>query len=151
MEKSKAGRKQFLLEHLMKQEELDISTQGFQFYGFFLCKKAFVQLSGVSDYLVDEACKAFERGQCVFSHGNQIGMRDSEASLAFIIWMKQHAENYGNQSPEEEMIILPACFGQKELFLQYTSEAPEPHIKLSTFYRLFKVGLQIMIKKTRKP
>jgi hypothetical protein len=95
IEKPKAGRKQFLLDHLIKQEELDIPTNGFQFFGFFLCKKAFVQLSGVSDYIVEEACKAFEIGQTVFSHGNETGMRETEGTLGFVIWMKQHAINYG--------------------------------------------------------
>ena len=116
LQKSKSERKQFLLDHLIKQEELDVRTDGFQFFGLFFCKKSFVQVSGVSDYLVSEACKAFETGQTVFSsHGNTIGMRETEATLGFIIWMKQHAVNYGNQAPDEETIVHPACYKQKDI------------------------------------
>ena len=146
LEKPKTARKQYLLDHLIKQEELGIPTDGFRFFGFYICKKALVILSGVSDYLVEEACKAFENGQSVFSHGNQIGMRDTEASTGFVIWMKQHAINYGNQAPDEESIILPACFSQKDVFDQYVSEVPEPKIKQSTFYRLFKAVLNLVIR-----
>ena len=145
LEKPKTARKQYLLDHLIKQEELGIPTDGFRFFGFYICKKALVILSGVSDYLIEEACKAFENGQSVFSHGNQIGMRDTEASTGFVIWMKQHAINYGNQAPDEESIILPACFSQKDVFDQYVSEVPEPKIKQSTFYRLFKVVLNLFL------
>ena len=135
--KSKTERKQFLLDHLIKQEELGVSTSGFQFYGIFLCKKAFVEISGVSNYLVVEACKGFEIGQTVFHHGNSVGMRETEATLGFIIWMKQHAVNFGNQAPDEETLVLPACYHLTDLFQQYESEAPLPRIKRSTFYRLF--------------
>ena len=137
--KPKAKRKQFLLDHLMKQEELNISTSGFQFYGFFFCKKSFVVVSGLSNYLVDEACKAYENGQTVFSHGNTIGMRETEATFGFITWMKHHAVTYGNQAPDEECIILSSCYMQKDLYEQYEEEAPNPHIARSTFYRLFKM------------
>ena len=137
LEKSKTKRKQFLLDHLIKQEELGVPTSGFQFYGFFLCKKAFVKMSGVSNYLVLEACKGFEMGQTTFHHGNYVGMRLSEATLGFIIWMKAHAVNFGNQAPDEETLVLPACYHLTDLFQQYESEAPLPRIKISTFYRLF--------------
>ena len=139
MQKPKAARKQFLLDHLFKQEDLDVRTDGFQFFGLFFCKSSFVQLSGVSDYLVGEACKAFEHGQTVFSHGNTAGMRETEATLGFIIWTKQHALNYGNQAPDEECIILSAIYKQKDLFQQYSEEAPLPRIARSTFYRLFRL------------
>ena len=121
--KSKTERKQFLLDHLIKQEELGVSTSGFQFYGIFLCKKAFVEISGVSNYLVVEACKGFEIGQTVFYHGNSVGMRETEATLGFIIWMKQHAVNFGNQAPDEETLVLPACYHLSDLFQQYESES----------------------------
>ena len=140
LKKSKAEKKQFLLNHLIKQEELDVRTDGFQFFGLFFCKRSFVRVFGVSDYLVSEACKAFEMGQTEFSsHGNTLGMKETESTLGFIIWMKQHAVNYGNQAPDEETIVLPACFKQKDLFQQYEEECPCPRVARSTFYRLFNV------------
>ena len=137
--KSSAERKQYLLDHLIKQEELDIATHGFQFYGFFFCKKSLAKISGISDYIITEASRAFEAGQITFVHGNTTGMRESEAGLGFVIWMKLHAVNYGNEAPDEPTIVLPACFSQKDLFQQYLTEAPKPLIQRSTFYRLFKL------------
>ena len=135
---TKADRKQFLLNHLIKQEELGISTHSFQFFGFCLCKKAFISLSGVSNYIVKEACKAFEIGQTVFCNNNSVGMRESEATLGFIVWMKNHALHFGNQAPDEETIVIPACYMQKDLFEQYEEENEAPLIAKSTFYKLFK-------------
>ena len=137
-ERSSTDRKQYLLDHLLKQEEMNIPTHGFQFYGKMFCKRSFVQISEVSDYIVTQACKAFERGQVTFVHGNETGMRETEATLGFVIWMKQHSTNYGNHAPDEETIILPACFSLKDLFKQYTEEAPPPLIKIPTFYSLVK-------------
>ena len=134
---SKAERKQFLLEHLIKQEELGVSTQSFKFFGYCVCKKSLVHLSGVSNYIIEEACKAYERGQTRFRHNNEVGMRETEATLGFVIWMKRHALQYGNQAPDHETIIIPACYMKKDLFQQYEEEVTEPRIKRSTFYRLF--------------
>ena len=138
-EHDKGDWKQMLLDHLIKQEEMGLPTHGFQLYGQFFCKKSFVQISGVSEYIINEALKAFEFGQTSFIHGNEVGMRETDATFGFEIWMKLHAENYGNQAPDESTIVLPACFSQKDLFKHYQEEAPQPQIKSSTFYRLFKL------------
>ena len=135
---NKCDMKQILLDHLINQEVMGLPTNGFQFYGFFFCKKSFVKILGVSDYIINKALEAFESGQSSFVHGNEIGMRESEASIGFVIWMKLHAQNYGNQAPDEQTTVLPACFTLKDLFEQYQEEAPQPQIKMSTFYRLFK-------------
>ena len=100
-------------------------------------KKSLVHLSGVSNYIIEEACKAYERGQTLFRHNNEVGMRETEATLGFVIWMKRHALQYGNQAPDHETIIIPACYMKKDLFEQYEEEVTEPRIKRSTFYRLF--------------
>ena len=135
---SKKDRKQYLLDHLHRQEEMGLPTQGFQFFGFLFCKRSFIQVAGLSYYLVTEVFKAFEFGQFHFIHGNETGMRESEATTGFVVWMRRYAENYGNRSPEEDIVVIPACFSIKDLFLQYQQEAPPPRIKSSTFYRLFQ-------------
>ena len=135
---SKAVKKQFLLDHLGKQEELGIATCAFQFFGIFVCKKALASLSGVSNYIVGESCKAFENGQTNFNHNSELGMRETEATIGFLIWMKNHALNYGNQAPDEETLIIPACYMKKDLLEQYQEEAPAPHVSRATFYRLFE-------------
>ena len=137
--RSSVDRKQFLLDHLIKQEQMEIPTDGFQFYGKFFCKKSLALVSGLSDYIIEEASRAFERGQVAFIHGNTVGMRETEAGLGFVIWMKRHALYYGNQAPDEDTIILSACYSLKDLYQQYKEEAPTPHVQISTFYRSFKL------------
>ena len=129
--------KQYLLDHLYRQEDMGLPTHGFQFFGLLFCKRSFIEVAGLSYYLVTEVFKAFDFGQFHFVHGNEIGMRESEATTGFVVWMRRYAENYGNRSPEEDMVVIPACFSIKDLFLQYNQEAPSPKIKSSTFYRLF--------------
>ena len=137
--RSSVDRKQFLLDHLIKQEQMEIPTDKFQFYGKLLCKKSLALVSGLSDYIIEEASRAFERGQVAFIHGNTVGMRETEAGLGFVIWMKRHALYYGNQAPDEDTIILSACYSLKDLYQQYKEEAPTPHVQISTFYRSFKL------------
>ena len=137
--RSSVDRKQFLLDHLIKQEQMEIPTDGFQFYGKLFCKKSLALVSGLSDYIIQEASRAFERGQVAFIHGNTVGMRETEAGLGFVIWMKRHALYYGNQAPDEDTIILSACYSLKDLYQQYKEEAPTPHVQISTFYRSFKL------------
>ena len=136
--KSNKEKKQYFLDHLKKQEELDVTTHGFQFYGKFFCRKSLSSIFGVSDYILKEASKAFESGQVTFVHGNEMGMRECESSLGFIIWMKQHAERFGNFAPDESVIILSSCYSLIDLFKTYQEESPVPQIQSSTFYRLFK-------------
>ena len=137
--RSSVDRKQFLLDHLIKQEQMEIPTDKFQFYGKLFCKKSLALVSGLSDYIIQEASRAFERGQVAFIHGNTVGMRETEAGLGFVIWMKRHALYYGNQAPDEDTIILSACYSLKDLYQQYKEEAPTPHVQISTFYRSFKL------------
>ena len=137
--RSSLDKKQFLLDHLIKQEEMDIPTHGFQFHGIFFCKKSLALVSGLTDYIIKEASRAFERGQVSFVHGNSVGMRETEAGLGFVIWMKRHCMYYGNQAPDEDTIILSACYSLKDLYQQYKEESPPPLIQISTFYRSFKL------------
>ena len=129
--------KQYLLDHLYHQLNMGLPTHGFQFFGVLFCKRSFIEVAGLTYYLITEVFKAFEFGQFHFVHGNEIGMRESEATTGFVVWMRRYAENYGNRSPEEDMVVIPACFSIKDLFLQYNQEAPSPKIKSSTFYHLF--------------
>ena len=135
--KPKKEIKQFLLTHLHSQENLDIMTDKFQFYGTKFCFKAFQCISGLSAYLISEACKAFVDGRSIITENEFLGYRDRDSTFGFKIWMKQHAENYGNRAPDEETLIIPGCYSIRDLFEQYESEAPLPRIKKPTFYRLF--------------
>ena len=135
--KPKKDIKQFLLTHLHSQENFGVMTDKFQFYGKKYCFKAFQRISGFSKYLISEACKAFEDGRSVVTGNEFLGYKDRDSTFGFKVWMKQHAENYGNRAPDEETLVIPGCYSIRDLFEQYESEAPYPRIKKTTFYRLF--------------
>ena len=137
--KSKSEIKQTLLDHLHSQESLGVSTCGFLFGGNYFCRRGFTEVSGVSGYIVREVFKAFVAEQVTFVHGNEVGYRETEATVNFTAWMKRFAHNYGNYSPDEELIVLSSCFSLKDIYYIYSSESPAPHIKKSYFYKLFKV------------
>ena len=136
--KSKGEIKTALLEQLHSQEKMDISTSGFLIGGQYLCKKYFSSLSEVSPYMVKEVFRAFEVGQRFFVHGNTVGIKQSVATIGFINWLKNFAVNYGNYAPDEQKLIISACFSIKEMFLMYKEQSPGPLVKKSSFYSLFK-------------
>ena len=108
------------------------------FLGFVCVRKPSLVCLVFLNYIVGESCKAFEKGQTTFTHNSELGMRETEATIGFLIWMKNHALNYGNQAPDEETLIIPACYMKKDLLEQYQEEAPAPHVSRATFYRLFE-------------
>ena len=136
--RSKSEIKQTLLDHLHNQGNLGASTCGFLFGGNYFCRRGFAEVSGVSDYLVREVFKAFFLGQVTFVHGNGIGFREKQSTISFTAWMQTFSHNFGNYSPDEELIVLSSCFSLKDLYYIYCSEAPAPHITKSYFYKLFR-------------
>ena len=64
--------------------------------------------------------------------------RCTAACTTFICWMKVFSENYGQNEPTDVVTVLPSYFNKAELFKIYQKEASKPHVKLSTFYKLFK-------------
>ena len=136
---SKLKLKQSLLDHLHNQSSLGVLTHGFLFSGYYFCRNGFCDVSGVSSYLVREVFKAFYQGQVKFVHGSEIGFRETEATVNFTAWMKSFAHDFGNYSPDEELIVLSSCFTIKDIYDVYISQSPSPHIKRSYFYELFRV------------
>lgn len=135
---NKSERKQKLLDHLHAQENMNISTNGFLIGGQFLCRKYFCELSKVSPYIINEVFSAFSAGQKFFVHGNVVGLRQSPATIGFICWLKDFAINYGNFAADEQVIVISACFTVKEMYMMYNIQAPEPQVKMSSFYSLFR-------------
>ena len=135
--RSKSEIKQSLLDHLHSQANVGALTCGFLFGGNYFCRKGFAEVSGVSPYIVKEVFKAFLMGQVTFVHANGIGYREKESTISFTAWMQTFAHNFGNYSPDEELIVLSSCFSLKDLFHIYCYEAPAPHITQSYFYKLF--------------
>ena len=135
--RNKSEIKQKLLDQLYAQDNLCVSTSGFIIGGQFLCKKYICEYSKVSPYMVKEVFKAFAAGQKVFIHGNITEMKQSPAVTGFICWVKNFATNFGNFAPDDQVIVISACFTVKEIYLMYKLQAPEPQVAKSSFYALF--------------
>ena len=58
--------------------------------------------------------------------------------MNFISWMVCYSELHGQSDPEKLTTVLPAFLNKSELFKIYQAEAPQPHVKSSTFYYLFR-------------
>ena len=136
--RSKAEIKQSLVNHLYSQEKMGITTHGFLFGGRFFCPKFFSEFSHVSPYLIQEVFKAFAADQKHFSHGNKVGLRETNATIGCICWIKRFAENFGNYAPDEKVIVISACFTVKEIYMVYKAESPAPQVSKSSFYELLK-------------
>ena len=115
-----------------------ISTSGFFISGRFMCKKFFCEVTQVSTYIVKEVFKAFSVGQKFFVHGNVVGLRQSTATIGFVCWLKNFATNYGNFAPNEQVLVISACFTIMEMYMMYKMQAPAPLVGMSTFYALFQ-------------
>ena len=130
--------KNFMLEHIKKQHVMGLTMSGFLYNGHLFCFRSFEKLTGVSKYLVDLVITAAENKLEKFEHGSQGSQKFSVAKVGYIVWMKSFALSYGQYSPDELVIVLPGHLRMVDVWKYYESEAPEPRVKASTFYSMFK-------------
>jgi hypothetical protein len=130
--------KNFLLDHLKKQEVMGFTPTGFLYKGQLFCFRSFQYLTGVSKYLIEVVVNAASEGLVKFEHGSQGQvLRFSAAKIGFIVWMKSFALHYGQYSPDELCQVLPGHLRLVDLLRYYEDESPKPRVQPSTFYRLF--------------
>ena len=127
-----------LLEKLNFQEKSGLSTRGFFYKKQMLCVNQFSHITSISSYLLRKVLKNFSVGHKRYMHGNQNKKRCQVASINFCSWMKVFSTNYGQDGPTDVVTVLPSYLNKAELFKLYSKEAPAPHIKESTFYKLMK-------------
>ena len=105
--------KNTLLDFLMSSEyfltpSADCDHSMYPYGGTAYCIKAFSRLTGVSQYILSNVRADFNQGRRVkYEHGNKGGGRMTLASAGFVSWMKVFAARYGQDSPDEQLIILP--------------------------------------------
>ena len=131
-------KKSKLLKHLIFQETSGISQRGFFFKQQLLCVNIFSHITSISSYLLLKVLKDHSNGYKRYIHGNQNKIKCQAASINFCSWMKVFSQNYGQDGPTDVVTVLPSYLNKAELFKLYSKEAPAPHVKLSTFYKLFK-------------
>ena len=124
--------------HLKNQQMLGLDSEGYAFSSHTFCVPAFCYLTGVSVFLANKALKGFQDGVTNYSHGNESVPRESIAHVNFVSFMICFCEIHGQSDPVKVTTVLPAFLNKSELFKIYQAEAPQPHIKQSTFYYLMK-------------
>ena len=135
---SKDEVKNKLLSHLKSQKVIGFEVHSFICNSHSFCTPAFSHISGISTYLVTKVLKDFQAGKNQYIHGSTEVPRRSHANVNFISWMVCYSELHGQSDPEKLTTVLPAFLNKSELFKIYQAEAPQPHVKSSTFYYLFR-------------
>lgn len=144
--KSKVEQKNCLLQYLLTMADVKISTadddhSSITYDGHEYCKSSFSEMSGISRYILNIVQEDFNSGRNVeYEHGNKGSTRLSAAAVNMLAWMKAFAGMYGQESPDEQIIILSKIFIMSELFQIYLKEIAGPHVKKSTFFQLFKMN-----------
>ena len=131
--------KNVLLRQLFFQRNSGIPTNGYFYHGTLLCVNAFTHISGVSSYLILRVLRDLPKdGYFQYIHGNASRKKCSDAVIKFISWMKVFSLSYGQDGPVDVVTILPSFLNRADLYSIYKLEAPLPHVKKSTFYKLLK-------------
>ena len=135
---TKTRRKNILLEKLKSQKALGVSTDGFRLNHQMFCNSSFSSLTGVSLYIIKKVLADYSHGYSEYTHGQSNSGRDTLKQAHFVGWVLSFLELYGQADPVNVTTVLPAFLRRGELFKIYSNEAPEPHLKKSSFYHLFK-------------
>ena len=132
-------KKNFLLDHLKKQDLLGIKKNGFHFEGHTYCIKSCSIITRVSQYILKQVKEDFKNQLCKYVHGNKYGTRISYSAINFIAWMKHFSSLYGQSSPDELLIVIPSHWTKKSIYDKYISEIVGKPVKMATFYNLMKL------------
>ena len=133
--KTKLKTKNKLISHLAAQGHLGIETDCYVVKSQKFCIQSLSHISGISEYLLKLVMKDYWRGIRLYDHGNkEIFKQPSVATISFIGWLRQFLEHYGQNSPDEELIILPYWLKGKALYNIYVKEVAKPRVALRTFY-----------------
>ena len=144
-EKSKIiDKKNILLGHL--QNTSDVHIENFDddsdFYYFEqnkICIKAYSELTGVSSFVLQSVRNDFKKGRTAsYEHGNRGKGRQTLAGSNFIAWMLDFSKKYAQDSPDENLVVLPKIFIVTELFQIYQEEVKGKLVSKNGFFKLFK-------------
>ena len=109
--RSKIEQKNTILKYLLTTQKLikdGSDNTVFHFEGETFCMKSFSELTGISTYILSTVRSDFNAGRTsMYVHGNCWKGRMSNASIGFVSWMKNFASRFGQDSPDEKLIILP--------------------------------------------
>ena len=126
--------KEAILHHLLSMKIAGMSHHRLTFKGHNLCPKFFSHLSGISLYIVNKVIRDVSEGVVKYEHGNTGVKKEGTGVNNFAAWILVFIENFGQNSPEDQVVVLPEFLSKAELFRIYRNEAQKPLISKSCFY-----------------
>ena len=137
--KSIETRKTKMLNFLDHQHKIGAETDSYVILGHAFCLQALSSITSCSVYLLRKVLEDYWKGVSRYDHGNLGIMKNpSMATTSFICWFKNFLALYGQSAPDDQVIILNYWLKGKVLYKMYLSEAPAPHVALTTFYQHLK-------------
>ena len=128
-----------LLTHLSVQSHVGNLTNGYTIFGHEFCLEFLNHFLGISQFLLKSVMKDYWRGVTFYEHGNKGIMKNpSLATVNFISWFKCFTSLYGQNAPDEQVVVLSYWLKGKALYNIYKEEATAPHVALVTFYQHLK-------------
>ena len=130
--------KKKLLSHLGSQEAIGLSTNNYIINNHRFCTNFLSVVTGISLYILKSVMSDFSRGKKIYEHANAGIVKVRAANSVFIAWLKEFAECYGQDSPDENLTVLSYWLSKKVLYDMYLDETVGPHLSQSSFYENFK-------------
>ena len=128
-----------LISHLEVQENIGVASDSYVVLGHQFCMEFLSHMAKCSLYILKTVLEDYCRGVRCYDHGNKgIVKSPSVATMNFIVWFKNFLNLYGQDAPDDQVVILNHWLKGKVSFNMYVEEAPHPHISLTTFYAHLK-------------
>ena len=130
--------KRKLLSHLGSQSAIGLSTDSYVLDSHSFCCNFLSCVTDISHYILKSVMNDFSRGKKIYEHASAGIAKVRPATSVFIAWMKEFAECYGQDAPDENVCILSYWLSKKVLFDMYLDETVGPHLSQASFYENFK-------------
>ena len=127
-----------LLVHLNGQRQvLGYSHGSIAYKGFSYCVPAFCSLTGISNHIVRTVLDCHFRTLSTISHGNAVMPRFHSKKNVAICWFKSFCDVWTQNSPVENVVILPSFLTPTILYEIYKEENNSSEcIAYSTFCKM---------------
>ena len=125
-----------LLKHLSSQDNIGISTEAYVIKEHAFCIQFLSKVTLISHYILKSVLEDYNKGIRLYQNAKKGVIKSpTSATSGFIAWFTNFVNIYAQDAPDEQLKILPYWLKTSVLFDIYIQEAPQPHVKLPTFYQ----------------
>ena len=121
--------KNILLKHLNSQENLGQITDKFMWKNKYLCLSILSKISEISKHILLDVFRCHYLGRKNIIHGNKGVHKEVLSTSKFIVWMKDFAGRYGQNSPDAQVLVLNHWLTKKKMFHIYCNEMDPPLVR----------------------